>query len=155
MIDDEDNTPVSKVDFLHGVKVVDIGDMRVSRGMTRRSRATCRHLHLTYCDTERRIFCDDCQQTITGYDAFISMVEFFDRQIQHLKAIDKKIKEAQEHNLRRLVTKALDDEWQKHASIPCCPHCSAGLLPDDFLTKRIRTTSKEMEMARRKRKDNK
>lgn len=150
MIDDEDNTPITKIDFLHGVKVVDIGDMRVSRGMTRRAPAVCKHLHLTYCDAERRIFCDDCEKTISGYDAFISMIEFFDRQIKYLKAAEEKIKEAQQHNVRRMATKALDDVWQKHSSIPCCPHCNAGLLPDDFLKNRIKVISKEMEIARRK-----
>lgn len=84
-MDNDDHTPISKIDFLHGVKVVDIGDLRIQRGRTMRLFEPCKHLHLTYCDNERRIFCEDCKKTISGFDGFKSLVEFFDGQMKLIR----------------------------------------------------------------------
>ena len=39
-----------------GVKVVDIGDVRIARGLTRREFSTCPHKHMVYDQNERRIW---------------------------------------------------------------------------------------------------
>lgn len=49
------NAPIEPHEYLYGVKVVQIEDLRVARGLTRRPVSSCRHRKMVYDDKERRI----------------------------------------------------------------------------------------------------
>jgi len=43
MSDDKNDPPIIEQEYIAGVRVVDIGDYRVARGMTRRAHNSCPH----------------------------------------------------------------------------------------------------------------
>ncbi|MHB9879148.1 hypothetical protein ACSMXM_05740 [Pacificimonas sp. ICDLI1SI03] len=147
MTDDRD-PPIEEQGYTMGVNVVDIGDLRVARGMTRRPQTTCRHRKLVYDNRERRIWCSDCETNVEAFDAFERIAENFDN--AHRKA-DRLLKEAHEASKFALISRAaktIDKEWRSRKMVPTCPHCSAGLWPEDAL--RMGSVNREWDAARRK-----
>lgn len=142
--------PVVPQDYVAGVKVVHIEDLRVARGMTRREYPRCPHRDLVYCETERRVWCQDCEHEVDAFDAFVNLIGRLDATFKHLSARSKELKEAQEFAARSLAVKALDDVWRTRKKIPVCPHCREGLLPEDFKGK-VDITSAEFTRAKRSR----
>jgi hypothetical protein len=144
----DDNTPIDPQSFLYGVKVVSIGDARVKRGLTRHSYTQCKHADLTYDEAQRRVFCNSCQSTISGFSAFLMLVERFDSAWKEIERRMEAAKAAETANLRRIVSKRLDEEWQKKDTVPCCPHCKEGLFPEDFMKANL--ASKALTIQKRK-----
>lgn len=126
------NEPMDEPEYLYGVKVVDIGDLRVSRGLTRRPYSSCRHMSLTYDPKERRIWCRDCETDVDAFDAFIVLVENYNHGVNELNARDEKLREAEAFQVRSVAAKNIDKAWRKRNMVPACPHCSHGLFPEYF-----------------------
>ncbi|SDS24160.1 hypothetical protein SAMN05216198_1516 [Halopseudomonas litoralis] len=125
--------PIDPHEYLYGVKVVDIGDLRIARGLTRRPIKTCRHLRLTYDERERRVYCNDCETDVEPFDAFIGLVQFHDGASKKIRAEHKAAQEAARYQVRGRAAKAMDEAWRKQKSVPLCPHCKEGILPEDVL----------------------
>lgn len=130
--------------------VVDLDSVRIRTGRTPRGLKTCQHKHMIYNQTERRIWCEDCERTIDNFDAFQTFT-------RHFKAMEReaghKLRIAQEAlagAARLRATKELDRLWSGRRMAPCCPHCNRGLIPEDFADGVRSTTSLEFEIARRK-----
>lgn len=147
---EKNDPPIVEQPYLSGVKVVDIGDVRVARGMSRRAVSTCHHKKLVYDLKERRIWCKDCETDIEGFDAFEILVGQWHRAHNALEDRQREIDEAKQANITRIAAKQMEDWWRKKRMIPSCPHCHTGLLPEDAA--RMGGVSKELEIARRKRK---
>lgn len=47
--------PIVPMESVYGMKVVDIGDLRVARSMSRRVHSTCHHLRLAFDTNDRRV----------------------------------------------------------------------------------------------------
>ncbi len=129
---DETDPPIDEPGYLHGVTVVDIGDYRVSRGMSRRTFSGCYHHRLTYDQNERRIWCRDCERDVEPFDAFLGLVEHFANAQYSLKREREELEEATKFQVRSLAAKVIDKAWRRKNSVPMCPHCSRGLYPEDF-----------------------
>ena len=143
--------PIEPRDYLHGINVVDIGDLRVARGKTRREHSACRHLRLNYDEEERRIYCSDCESDVEPFDAFMTVVHSWRAMTGKLEARRKSIEEAEQFTLISRAAKELDKVWRKRRQVPCCPSCTAGLLPEDFASGITSTRSADIERAKRKR----
>jgi hypothetical protein len=143
-------TPIEPADYIRGVKVVQIEDLRVARGKTRRPRSTCRHLSVTYDQDERRIWCADCESEVDPFDGFLNIVEYFDAAFNNLKRRLEKVQEAEQFSVRSRAAKTMDKYWRSTKKAPCCPHCRMALLPEDVVGKRLPVIGKEFELARRK-----
>lgn len=129
-------------------QVIDFGDIRVARGMSRRPAVQCVHNSLTYDLSERRVWCRDCETTLEGFDAFMVLVErwqMIDRDIRRKHA---EAQEARASVVHRIAARELESIW-RHKMAASCPHCNAGLLPEDV--ERCGSVSREIEIARRKR----
>ena len=135
-----------------GNKVVDIGDVRVSRGRTRRPATTCNHKSVTYDSTERRVWCQDCETELDHFEAFMLLVNQWDVCMRKHDRRESEIKSAEAHTLRRRAAKKMDAAWQSRSMVPCCPHCNEALLPDDVMG-RLNMASKEWVIASRKRQE--
>lgn len=144
------DTPIESHDYLHGVKVVQIEDLRVARGLTRRPHSSCRHKSLTYDDKERRVWCGDCETEVEPFDAFMGLVEVMDGHVKTLKRREQAVKDAESHALRSRAAKVIDQEWRKTTMAPLCPHCMAAILPED-VAGGMASTSKSLVVAARKR----
>ncbi|WP_216179309.1 hypothetical protein [Verticiella alkaliphila] len=138
------SAPIQPLDFIAGVKVVDIGDLRVARGMTRRPYSACKHLSLTYDQTERRIWCRDCETEVESFDAFMQLVNRhsqFDAKIERLQAAEK-------HTLFSRAGKTMDEAFRSRKMAPLCPHCKEMIFPED-VANGVGMGNKEMEISRR------
>lgn len=128
----ERRPPIVPQDYLSGVKVVDIGDIRVARGMSRRPVSSCQHRQLHYDTAERRIWCADCETDVEPFDAFKMLVEHFHSAEEKLERRAQEIKAAEDHALISIAAKEIDKAWRSRKMVPACPHCRAPLFPEDF-----------------------
>lgn len=141
--------PIIPQNFACGINVVDIGDIRVARGLTRREFPRCPHQAMMYDDKERRVWCSDCETEVEPFDAFKRLVEMHAKAQRVYAKMREEALAAQQANITRIACKNLQKEWASNRTIPACPSCNTGLLPDDFKG-RIKTISKALELQRRK-----
>ncbi|MEF2073507.1 hypothetical protein [Consotaella aegiceratis] len=142
--------PIEEPDFVGGVKVVDIGDIRVARGLTRRPASSCKHHRVNYDSRERRIWCKDCERDVDAFDAFLLLVEYFDREKARLDSREQRLKEAEAFQARSIAAKEIDKAWRSRTMVPCCPACGQGLFPEDFKSG-VAMLGRDYAEARRKR----
>jgi hypothetical protein len=126
------SAPIDELEYFSGVKVVDIGDLRVSRGKTRRPASVCGHKRVSYDRNERRIWCRDCEQDIEAFDAFEHLVTNYSSGMNSLLKREQQIAEAEQHNVRSIAAKVMDEAWRSRTMVPACPQCGHGLFPEDF-----------------------
>lgn len=150
---DKKDPPIEELNYLCGVRIVDIGDYRVSRGMSRRPFSGCHHHRLVYDERERRIWCRDCERDVEAFDAFLGVSKNFDMQDKILSNREKKIAEAEAHTLISLAAKEIDKAWRSKRMIPACPHCKNGLFPEDFKNGIKQSLSRDYALARLNRKE--
>jgi hypothetical protein len=129
---DHKDPPIEPKDYINGLTVVDIGDVRVARGMSRRSYSSCKHSQLVYDQRERRIWCKDCERDIEGFDAFVILAEQSFFALSEHQRREKRLAEAEAFQLRSIAAKEIDRIWRKRNMVPACPHCRMGLLPEYF-----------------------
>jgi hypothetical protein len=146
---DHKDPPIDPQDYIYGAKVVDIGDARVFRGRSRRAASSCKHRKMHYDQTERRIWCPDCETDIPAFDAFIVLVDQFATEQERLTKMRHELESAMKFQARSLAVKALDEVWRGRNMAPCCPHCKAGLLPEDFAKGVGQQVGRDYEMRRR------
>ena len=124
--------PIIDQPYLAGVTVVDIGDLRVSRGLTRRPASSCHHARLVYDQNERRVWCKDCEKDVNAFDAFVRLVESYSGALSRLEREQTQLEEAKAFQLRSRAAKSIDEAWRSRTMVPMCPHCSNGLFPEHF-----------------------
>lgn len=147
---DRKDPPIEPLPYRAGVTIIDIGDVRVSRGMSRRPHSSCRHRRLHYDSRERRIWCADCERDLEGFDAFQILAEQCQEFYAQNKRRAEELAEAEQFQARSRAVKALDHVWRSRNMVPCCPHCRQGLLPEDIL-RGMSSVGVEYERARRAR----
>ncbi len=147
------DAPIELHEYLYGVKVVQIEDLRVARGLTRRPLSSCKHKKLVYDDKERRIWCSDCETQVEPFDAFVGLVEVFSAGNNSLKRRSRELAEAESFQLRSRAAKVMDEAWRSTKSAPLCPHCMTAILPEDVVGG-LAKTSKSLVAASRKRQKN-
>jgi ribosomal protein S27E len=125
--------PIEEANWLVGMTVVDFGDIRVARGLSRRPFSSCRHERLVYDNNERRVWCKDCERDIEGFDAFKLLVDQFAAATDHAERRLRKVEEDEKRVVRTRAGKHLDALFQKKRTVPACPHCGTGIFPEDAL----------------------
>lgn len=144
----DDNAPIEPQDYLYGIKVVELDNIRIARGKTKRPYEKCNHLHMVIDDNERRVFCEDCQMAITAFDGLMALFKNWGKIVDSLNRRSDDVKAAEKYSIIRIATKNIDAEFMKQDTVPCCPHCNEGLIPDDFV--KINRASKSLVMQKRK-----
>ncbi|RAS34076.1 MULTISPECIES: hypothetical protein [unclassified Pseudomonas] len=145
------DAPIDPQEWSFGVKVVQIEDIRVARGLTRRPRSSCRHRKMVYDEKERRVWCSDCETEVEAFDAFIYLVEHYGAAVSKLNRRAEELAQAEKFQLRSRAAKAMDDAWRSTTMAPLCPHCNNALMPEDVVGG-LASMSKEFVRAERKRK---
>lgn len=140
--------PIEPLPYRAGVTIIDIGDVRVLRGMSRRPHSACQHRRLHYDPSERRIWCADCERDLEGFDAFQTLAEQCHEFYAQNKRRAEELAKAEQFQARSRAVKALDHVWRSRSMVPCCPHCHRGLLPEDML-RGVSSVGVEYERARR------
>lgn len=144
------DAPIDPQDYLYGVKVVQIEDLRVARGMTRRPISSCRHKTLVYDEKERRVWCSGCESEVEPFDAFVGIVGVFSAGMSQIKRRGSELAEAEKFQIRSRAAKVMDDAWRSTKTAPLCPHCNTAILPEDVVGG-VAKTSKAIVTAARKR----
>jgi Zn finger protein HypA/HybF involved in hydrogenase expression len=144
------DAPIEPQEYLYGVKVVQIEDLRVARGMTRRPASSCRHKKLVYDEKERRVWCSDCEAEVEPFDAFVGIVEVFSGGMSSLQRRRRELDEAEKFQMRSRAAKVMDEAWRSTKMAPLCPHCNTAILPED-VAGGVASTSKALVSAARKR----
>ncbi len=124
--------PIEEQAYLSGVTVVDIGDIRVARGLTRRPHSACRHKRLRYDPRERRVWCADCEKDVDSFDAFVQLTEQYHRAYVDMKDRQQRLDEVERFQARLIATKTIEKAWRSTTMVPACPSCGNGLFPEDF-----------------------
>ena len=127
------DVPIEEVEFVHGVDVVRIEDLRIARGMSRRPKSSCLHTSLVYDVHERRIWCKDCESDVDSFDAFRLMAERAHEHHRKLSRREDAVKEAEAFQVRSRAAKVMDKAWRKRSMVPACPHCRKGIFPEDVV----------------------
>lgn len=143
------DAPIEPLSFVAGVTVVDIGDIRVARGLARRPSSACTHRALRFDRNERRVWCADCEKTVEAFDAFVLLVEQFANAAAEATRREERVAEAEAHQIVSIAAKTMDKAWRSRSMIPVCPHCRTGLFPEDFKSEPA-MVSREFAGARRK-----
>ncbi len=129
---DAKDPPIEEVDFRYGATVIDMADLRLARGMSRRPHSLCKHLHLTYDTHERRIWCQDCERDVDGFDVVVMLADRMHDHDARMKRRWKELVAAEKNALVSRASKAVDDVWRRRSMVPACPSCGEGLLPEAF-----------------------
>jgi hypothetical protein len=129
---DDRDPPIEAQDFVAGPTVVDIGDVRVARGLSRRSTSSCPHRKLIYDVHERRIWCKDCEHDVDAFDAFKSVADGCHHVLDAVARREKAVAEVEAFKIRTIAAKRMDEAWRSRKRVPCCPYCKNGLFPEDF-----------------------
>lgn len=143
------DAPIDPQDYLYGPKVVQIGDLRVARGLTRRPKTSCRHKSVVYDLGERRVWCRDCETAVDPFDAFLGVVEVWESARNHHKRRERELAEAEAFSIISRASKVIDTVWRSKRSVPLCPHCHEAILPGDVVGG-VSTASRELVEQRRK-----
>ena len=129
---DERDPPIEPQNFSGGVTVVEIGDIRVSRGLSRRPYSSCKHEKVVYDQQERRVWCQDCETNIDPFDMLMALIEPYNAAVKKLKQREERVLQQEAFTMRRRATQELDKAWRRRNVLPACPSCHAPLLPEDF-----------------------
>ena len=141
-----ENVPGSQ---LFGSPIIDFAGVRISHGLRKFHHRRCEHKTLVYSIEERRIWCEECERTIDGFEAFMTLTRSFQNMKLAAEAEARAARDALGAHLVRRAAKAVDRTWG-HKMAVCCPHCDGGILAHDMLIHG--SISAEIEIARRKRK---
>ena len=155
MTDDgeQKDTPIEAMGFVSGVTVIDFGEIRVARGLSKRPYSGCHHRALGYDSQKRRVWCRDCERTIEPFDAFELLVNQYSRAWRELNRRRERTNEAETKGLRSLAARALDAVWRSRKMVPACPMCGHGLFPEDFKNGVKVKLGRDYAEAKRKAKD--
>ena len=145
------DAPIEPQDYLYGPKVVQIEDLRVARGLTRRPRSSCSHRQLVYDDKERRVWCADCEREVEPFDAFTQVVAVFQKAKSDIDRRRQTLAEAEAFQIRSKAAKVMDEAWRRRNMAPLCPHCRAAILPED-VAGGVTEVGKKFVLARRNKK---
>ena len=125
------DAPIEELEYVVR-QVIDFGDIRVARGMSRRPVANCQHAQLRYDLQERRVWCQDCETTVESFDAFMVLVRNFQAVVSAADKMLREAKEAKAAVIHRIAAREVESIW-RHKMAVTCPHCSRGILPSDGL----------------------
>lgn len=129
-------------------KVIQFGEARLRlRGRRGWKDERCKHLSLTYDDNGEIVTCDDCNAQVTAFWAMKMLAEHYDKAMQAVEARSQHVAEQTSRNLHLMAARKVEKAWRSRSMVPCCPHCDAGIFPEDGLGGT--QINRQIEMARR------
>ena len=108
----------------------------------------CPHDVLVVDLKERKIRCESCHAEVDIFDKLAALIQSPSAHRMTLQVSDK----TRERCASRHVDEAVDtlrSLWQSEEELPCCPHCAAGLMPEEFDESSVKITTRCLEQQRR------
>lgn len=111
--------------------VVDFADMAFRLRGQRPLETHCEHKHLTLDDNGEVVTCEDCQKQVSAYWALRRMSVMWASHAQEVRRTVAKVHEDQKATFHLRAAKVVERAWRHRKTVPICPHCQAGILPED------------------------
>lgn len=124
---------------------VDIGNLNVSRTYATADR--CEHRTIELITEGGIVRCKSCGATPSAFWALQEAHLQWKAAYARLEARQAEIEQSFAQRLTFIAAKRVEQAWRRRGTVPGCPHCKRGILPDDDLG-RIRV-SKDDEMSTR------
>lgn len=129
--------------------VIQFGDMALRRKHSSHilNLAECQHTHVTLDATGEVVTCDKCARQLS---AFWVLGRVVDQWAVHAKKADfraKDLADKLEKNVGLLAAQRVEKAWRSHTMVPSCPHCYAGIFPQDGFGGSM--INKQIELRRR------
>ncbi len=130
-------------------KVIQFGEARLRmRGRLGWKDERCKHLQLTYDDNGEIVTCDDCNMQIAPFWAMKMLASHYEKALAVVNQRRQRLAEETSRSLHLIAARKVESAWKKRGTVPCCPHCGLGILPQDgFGETQI---NRKIEMARRR-----
>lgn len=112
--------------------VVSFADMAFRlRGQRVAPDTRCEHKHLTLDDNGEIVTCEDCQKQVSSFWALRRMASMWGNHAQQVRRAVEKVHEDQRTTFHLRAAKVVERAWRHRKTVPLCPHCKAGILPED------------------------
>lgn len=129
-------------------KIIQFGEARLKlRGKPGWRDERCKHLNLTYDDNGEFVTCDDCGMQVTAFWAMKMLAEHYEKARQDVDRRSQHLADEKARSIHLLAARKVEKAWRSRSMVPCCPHCGAGILPEDGLGGS--QVNRKIEMARR------
>lgn len=112
----------------------------------------CQHRHVTIDRDAGTVDCDDCGKPVSAFHLILSWLAYWHEIDAEMDRLKKRCAEMRNllkgYKPRLRAIQALEKRWWRGNILPTCPHCSRGLIPEDFVDGGG-GVGREYEMARR------
>ncbi len=136
-------------------EIIEIGDMLIQRKKEKprfmNDGQGCDHKKIVLDDAGHIVTCSKCGIQLGAYWALKKLTEQYDYWVNRFnqeRAEHKEdVKTFRQENIHLIAARTVEKAWRVRDMVPSCPHCHAGILPEDGLGKSL--INREMEMRRR------
>lgn len=128
--------------------LITIGELQVQRKrrLDRFNKQECPHQRIDLNDHGETVRCQDCGVFVSAYWALCHWSQQINDGLRSIKAQREQLAWERKKLIRRVAVRKVEEAWNR-GMLPVCPHCHAGILPEDgFGGSQV---CKELELARR------
>jgi predicted metal-dependent phosphoesterase TrpH len=128
--------------------VVQIGDFSIER-LRRFSvkEHPCEHRRLTMEEVGEVVRCRDCSAQVSAFWTLEQILIAHREALSVARRTVEKVNAERNTILHLIAARKAEKAWRHPRMVPTCPHCSAGIFPQDGFGSRM--TNKKLEMRRR------
>ena len=133
-------------------RVIDIGEARL-RMKARHYYAAekeCAHQHLSMDDNGDIVQCEDCGNQVSAYWALSMLLNRLQAERDKVERREAEAKRVASQQLHLRAARRVEEAWRSRTTVPTCPHCRAGIRPEDgFGSSRVGRSIDNANRARR------
>jgi hypothetical protein len=112
----------------------------------------CWHKRLTLNQQGNLVECRDCGKQVSAFWALQRFVDIWKNEWEKIQNAKEQLAKLSEEKQYLRVLNEVNQAWRgKNKMAICCPHCEAGILPEDNFGKS--QINPKLELARRKNKN--
>jgi len=132
-------------------KVIPIRTLRILRGQRKHCECYEWHTfpkkqpHFLIDHNNREIICEHCGNVVDAYEALTILSKRWDDVNRNVEQLLEQAKEIQAYKPWLKIVKQFERSIQRGKMVPCCPHCSKGILLEELTY----FVNKERELSRR------
>ncbi len=129
--------------------IIQIGEWKLQHKHSHRYVAPgeCDHKHIELDARGDIVRCVKCGDQLSAFWALKMLSDEYNRALSKLQREREALEKAKEAETHLLAARKVEKVWRSRTMVPACPHCGAGILPEDGLGgSRI---DREIELRRR------
>lgn len=91
----------------------------------------CQHQRLTMEEQGEIVRCSDCHAQVSAWWALSMLAEHWEKMNRALDRERTAVQTAKSQNLHLIAARRVESAWRSKTTVPQCPHCNRGILPED------------------------